>query len=103
MILFSLKKKFNVFIGDSSTYRFLLDKKLLQPGIVLTKVLLMENLNQDFMTLLKHKVYTNHFDHEHGILDDFDYKKFFIKSRIEKRELEKFDAFFAGALTIIKT
>ena len=27
LILFSLKKEFNVFIGDSSTYRFLLNKK----------------------------------------------------------------------------
>ena len=37
LILFSLKKEFNVFVGDSSTYRFLLNKKFLQPGIVLTK------------------------------------------------------------------
>ena len=95
LILFSLKKNFNVFIEDSSTYRFMLDKKLLQPGIVLTKSVTHGKLKSRLHDSFKTQGFTlTTLDHEHGILDDLDYNKFFIKSRIEKRELEKFDAFF---------
>ena len=103
LILFSLKKEFNVFIGDSSTYRFLLNKKILKPGIVLTKsVTHGEQKSKLHDTFKAQGFILTTIDHEHGVLDDLDYKKYFIKSRIAEKELSKFDAFFVGVTMITK-
>ena len=95
LIIFSLKKKFNVFFGDSSTYKILLKKKLLSPGIVLTKSVTHGKKKSDLHNDFKSQGFIlTSIDHEHGVLDNLNYKNFFIKSRIDKKELEKFDAFF---------
>ena len=95
LIIFSLKKNFNVFLGDSSTYRHLLKKKMLIPGIVLTKSVTHGEKKSNLHNKFKSQGFIlTSIDHEHGVLDNLDYKNFFIKSRIEKKELEKFDAFF---------
>ena len=95
LIIFSLKKNFNVFLGDSSTYRYLLKKNMLLPGIVLTKSVTHGKKKSDLHNKFKSQGFIlTSIDHEHGVLDSLDYKNFFIKSRIEKKELEKFDAFF---------
>lgn len=95
LILFSLKKKFNIFVGDSSTYRFLLSKKFLQPGIVLTKSVTHGEHKSKLHSAFKAQGFIlTTIDHEHGVLDDLDYKKYFIKSRIAEKELTKFDALF---------
>ena len=95
LTIFSLKKNFNVFLGDSSTYKKLLKKKLLSPGIVLTKSVTHGLRKSNIHNLFKSQGFIlTSIDHEHGVLDNLNYKKFFIKSRIEKKELEKFDAFF---------
>ena len=95
LTIFSLKKNFNVFLGDLSTYKKLLKKKLLSPGIVLTKSVTHGLRKSNIHNLFKSQGFIlTSIDHEHGVLDNLNYKKFFIKSRIEKKELEKFDAFF---------
>ena len=95
LIIFSLKKNFNVFLGDSSTYRHLLKKKMLIPGVVLTKSVTHGEKKSNLHNKFKSQGFIlTSIDHEHGVLDNLDYKNFFIKSRIEKKELEKFDAFF---------
>jgi surface carbohydrate biosynthesis protein len=95
LALFSLKKRFNVFIGDSFTYRYLLKKKLLNPGIVLTKSVTHGEAKSKLHDLFKSQDFKlTAIDHEHGLLDELNYKKYFIKSRIDKNEFKKFDAFF---------
>ena len=95
LIIFLLKKNFNVFLGDSSTYKLLLKKKLLSPGIVLTKSVTHGKKKSDLHNDFKSQGFIlTSIDHEHGVLDNLNYKNFFIKSRIDKKELEKFDAFF---------
>jgi surface carbohydrate biosynthesis protein len=95
LALFSLKKNFNVILGDSSTYSYLLKKNLLIPGIVLTKSVTHGEAKSKLHSLFKSNGFKlTAIDHEHGVLDSLNYKKYFIKSRIEKKELIKFDAFF---------
>ncbi len=95
LTLFALKQDFNIYIGDSSTYRFLLKKKLLSPGVVLTKSVTHGDEKSKLHDMFKSQGFKlTSIDHEHGILDSLNYKKYFIKSRIAKKELAKFDAFF---------
>jgi len=96
LIIFSLKKNFNVLLGDSSTFRFLLKKKMLLPGIVLTKSITHGKKKSELHDEFKSQGFIlTSIDHEHGVLDSLEiYKNFFIKSRVDKKELEKFDAFF---------
>ena len=95
LALFSLRQNFNVYIGDSSTYRYLLKKSLLSPGVVLTKSVTHGDAKSELHNLFKSSGFIlTSIDHEHGVLDDLDFKEYFIKSRIAKKELEKFDAFF---------
>ena len=82
------------FWGDSSTYKKLLKKKLLSPGIVLTKSVTHGLRKSNIHNLFKSQGFIlTSIDHEHGVLDNLNYKKFFIKSRIEKKRIRKIRCF----------
>lgn len=95
LMIYSLKKNFNVFLGDSFTFRKLLDKKLLASGIVLTKSVTHGKKKSELHDIFRSQNFKlTSIDHEHGVLDTLDYKEYFAKSRIDKKELEKLEAFF---------
>ena len=78
LALFSLKKNFNVILGDSSTYSYLLKKNLLIPGIVLTKSVTHGEAKSKPHSLFKSNGFKlTAIDHEHGVLDSLNYKKYF--------------------------
>ena len=95
LTLFSIKKKFNVYISDSATFRYLIKKDLICPGIIHTKSVthgkLKSELHQKFF---KKNFLITAIDEEHGLLDDFDYKEYFITNRLSINELKKISAFF---------
>ena len=82
---FALRKNFNVYIGDTKTYKTLLEKNLINPGIIHTKSIThgkKKSILHDL--LLKKKFIITSQDQEHGVLDNLNYKKFFLKSRVEQ-------------------
>ena len=92
---FALRKNFNVYIGDTKTYKTLLEKNLINPGIIHTKSIThgkKKSILHDL--LLKKKFIITSQDQEHGVLDNLNYKKFFLKSRVDSLELKKVDAIF---------
>ena len=95
LTLFSIKKKFNVYISDSATFRYLIKKDLICPGIIHTKSVthgkLKSELHQKFF---KKNFLITAIDEEHGLLDDYDYKEYFITNRLSINELKKISAFF---------
>ena len=92
---FALKKNFNVYLGDTKTYKTLLKKNLIKPGIVHTKSIT-HGKNKSILhdELVKKKFIITSQDQEHGVLDNLDYKKFFLKSRVDLFELKKVYAMF---------
>ena len=95
LTLVSLKKYFNVYISDSSTFKYLLKKNLINPGIIHTKSITHGEAKSKFHKNLNEKKYLiTAIDEEHGLLDDFDYEEYFITNRLSKKELDKTSAFF---------
>ena len=95
LTLISLKKSFNVYISDSSTFKHLLKKNLINPGIIHTKSITHGEAKSKFHQNLHEKKYLiTAIDEEHGLLDDFDYEEYFITNRVSKKELDKTSAFF---------
>jgi len=95
LTIISLKKSFNVYISDSSTFKHLLKKNLINPGIIHTKSITHGEAKSKFHQNLHEKKYLiTAIDEEHGLLDDFDYEEYFITNRVSKKELDKTSAFF---------
>jgi surface carbohydrate biosynthesis protein len=95
LTIVSLKKHFNVYISDTATFKYLLKKNLINPGIIHTKSITHGQAKAKF----HQKLYEKNFkitaiDEEHGLLEDYGYEQYFITSRLSKKELEKIAAFF---------
>ena len=95
LTLFSLKKNFNIYISDTATFKYLLEKNLISPGILHTKSIIHGEAKSKFHQELFDKNFKiTAIDEEHGLLDNYDYKEYFISNRLSKKELNKISAFF---------
>lgn len=95
LVIFSLRKNFNVYLSDSSTYKYLIKNNLIKPGIIHTKSITHGETKAKFHEkLLKKNFLLTAIDEEHGLLDDFDYEEYFITNRLSSKELDKISAFF---------
>ena len=87
LTLIALKKFFNIYISDSSTYKYLIKNNLINPGIIHTKSI----THGDAKSKFHQKLYDKNFlitaiDEEHGLLDNFDYKEYFITNRLSQKK-----------------
>lgn len=95
LALVSLKKNFNIYISDTATFKYLLEKNLIAPGILHTKSITHGDAKSKFHQQLVDKNFKiTAIDEEHGLLDNYDYKEYFISNRLSKKELNKITAFF---------
>ena len=95
LTLCALKNKFNVYISDRNTYRFLIKNNLINNGIIHTKSITHGKIKSQFhKDLYDKKFLITAIDEEHGVLDNFDYIKNFATNRLSIKELEKISAFF---------
>ena len=95
LALVSLKKNFNIYISDTATFKYLLEKNLINPGILHTKSIVHGEAKSKFHQKLYDKDFKiTAIDEEHGLLDNYDYKEYFISNRLSKKELNKISAFF---------
>ena len=94
LTIVSLKRTFNVYISDSATFKYLLKKNLVNPGIIHTKSITHGEAKSKFHQNLQEKKYLiTAIDEEHGLLD-VDYEEHFITNRLSEKELDKTSAFF---------
>ena len=95
LTIISLKKHFNVYISDTATFKYLLEKNLIKPGIIHTKSITHGESKAKFHQNLYEKNFKiTAIDEEHGLIDSFDYEKYFITNRLSGKELNKTAAFF---------
>jgi surface carbohydrate biosynthesis protein len=95
LTLLALKKSFNVYISDPATLKYLLEKNLINPGIIHTKSITHGEAKAKFHQIMNDKNFMiTAIDEEHGLLDNFDYKEYFITNRLSEKELDKTSAFF---------
>ena len=95
LALFSLKRNFNIYISDTATFKYLLGKNLINPGILHTKSITHGEAKSKFHQQLIDKNFKiTAIDEEHGLLDNYDYNEYFISNRLSKKELSKITAFF---------
>ena len=95
LTIISLKKHFNVYISDTATFKYLLEKNLIKPGIIHTKSITHGEAKAKFHQNLYEKNFKiTAIDEEHGLIDSFDYEKYFITNRLSGKELDKTAAFF---------
>ena len=95
LTIVSLKKYFNVYISDTNTFKYLLKKNLINPGIIHTKSITDGEVKSKFhQQLFKKNFLITAIDEEHGVIDDFNYKEYFLTNRISNKELSKVAAFF---------
>ena len=95
LTLYALKNNFNVYIGDTNTYKYLIKRKLIDASIIHTKSIVHGKLKSELHESLQKKNFLiTAIDEEHGVLDNLDYIKFFASNRLSNKELEKIAAFF---------
>lgn len=95
LTLYALKNNFNVYIGDSNTYKYLIKRNLIDASIIHTKSIVHGKLKSELHeNLFNKKFLITAIDEEHGVLDTLDYIKFFATNRLSNKELKKIAAFF---------
>ena len=68
---------------------------MIAPGILHTKSITHGDAKSKFHQQLIDKNFKiTAIDEEHGLLDNYDYKEYFISNRLSKKELSKITAFF---------
>ena len=89
------QKKYNVYIGTNTAYKYLLKKNLLKPGIFHTKSVSHGLDKRKFHKSLFDKNFIlTCIDEEHGVINEGSYEDIFIKPRIDQKDLKFFKAFF---------
>ena len=95
LAIYAAKKNFNVYLSDSNTYKLLISKKLISPGIIHTKSIVHGKKKAEFhKELFLSNFIITAIDEEHGVLDNLDYIKYFASNRLSDEELKKISAFF---------
>tara|TARA_B100001063_G_C16773912_1_gene563670 strand:- start:1858 stop:3231 length:1374 start_codon:yes stop_codon:yes gene_type:complete len=88
-------KNYNVYIGTDKTYKYLLNKNLLEPGIFHTKSVSHGKEKSNFhKNLYKKNFILTCMDEEHGVINEGNYDDLFIKPRMDHKDLKFFKAFF---------
>ena len=78
LALFSLKRNFNIYISDTATFKYLLGKNLINPGILHTKSITHGEAKSKFHQQLIDKNFKiTAIDEEHGLLDNYDYNEYY--------------------------
>jgi len=89
------QKKYNVYVGTNTAYKYLLKKNLLKPGIFHTKSVSHGLDKRKFHKSLFDKNFIlTCIDEEHGVINEGSYEDIFIKPRIDQKDLKFFKAFF---------
>ena len=93
--IFAANKNFKIYIGSNNVFNLLRKKKLISPGIFHTKSLTHDIEKTNFhKELKKNNFLITSIDQEHGVIDEGNFDDLFIKSRVEKSDLDLCDAYF---------
>lgn len=93
--LIAADKNFNIYIGTDRVYKKLFYNNLLSPGIFHTKSISHGKEKTNFNKFLfKKKFILTGLDEEHGVIDKGSFVDFFIKPRMNPKDLKYFSAIF---------